>query len=212
MQATNQANNASITAVLGASGSGKGLWVKNHLLKPRPAKLLIWDLMREDGYAKICTTATTENMKDVVNACKKPRFAVAYRPDMRGNLDKQFAMFCRIANTVPNVTVVVEELSYVTKAMYSPPDWRAMSVTGRHRGMRIIGVSQRPTSVDKDFLSQCTTIHAGRLNTARDRKTLADMLCIPIQQVIDLEPLDWIERDMATGKTTTGRVKIPASR
>jgi hypothetical protein len=38
------------------------------------------------------------------------------------------------------------------------------------------------------------------------------MLCIPIQQVIDLEPLDWIERDMATGKTTTGRVKIPATR
>lgn len=212
MQKTNQANNASITAVLGASGSGKGLWVKKHLLKPKPERLLIWDLMREEGYAKLCTTATTERITEVIEACKKPRFAVAYRPDMTGNLDKQFSMFCRIANTVPNITVVVEELSYVTKAMYSPPDWRAMCVTGRHRGMRIIGVSQRPTSVDKDFLSQCTTIHAGRLNTARDRKTLADMLCVPVEQVIALAPLDWIERDMATGLTTYGRVKIPAAR
>jgi hypothetical protein len=168
--------------------------------------------MREDGYAKICTTGTTESLKEVVSLCKREKFAVNYLPNMAGDLDAQFSMFCRIANTVPNITVVVEELSYVTKAMYSPPDWRAMSVTGRHRGMTIIGVSQRPTRVDKDFLSQCTTIHAGRLNTAPDRKTLANMLCIPIQQVIELEPLDWIERDMATGRTTMGRVKIPAAR
>jgi hypothetical protein len=57
-----------------------------------------------------------------------------------------------------------------------------------------------------------TTIHAGRLNTARDRKTMADMLCIPTAQVVALQPLDWIERDIASGITTTGRVKIPARR
>ena len=209
---SNQANDASITAVLGASGSGKGLWVKHHLLRPKPDMLLIWDLMRESEYAKICTTATTNSLKIVANACKKPRFWVNYLPNLAGDIEAQFAMFCRIANAVPNITVVVEELSYVTKAGWSPPNWREMCVTGRHRGMKIIGVSQRPTSVDKDFFSQCTTIHAGRLNTMADRKRLSDMLCVPIAQVAELKPLDWIERNMATGETTAGRVKIPAQR
>lgn len=168
--------------------------------------------MHEKGYTDLCTTLSTQSLKEVANACKKPRFAVEYLPDTHGDLEQQFATFCRIAHAVPDLTAVVEELSYVTTATHAPPAWRALCVTGRHKGITIIGVSQRPTSVDKDFFSQCTTIHAGRLNTLRDQTTMAGMLNVTVEQYKALAPLEWIERNMSTGETSRGRVKIPASK
>ncbi len=77
------------------------------------------------------------------------------------------------------------------------------------RSLRIYGASQRPASIDKHFFGNATQIRTGRLNFARDVKVLADVLQVPAMQVQGLQPLDWIARDMANGKISTGKLTPP---
>jgi hypothetical protein len=72
--------------------------------------------------------------------------------------------------------VLVEELSRVTMPSWSPPAWRNLSTAGRHQGLKLIGTSQRPASIDKDFLGNCTEIRCYRVNYDRDAKVMADAL------------------------------------
>ena len=205
-----QQNDAKIYGVVGASGSGKSLYVKTVLLKPKPARLMVWNYQHEDGYTALCTTSTT-SLKAVATAAKKARFSIDFHPNHGGDLEAQFALFCRIAHAVPDVTLVVEELSFVTKPSYAPPAWRAVCATGRHTGMTIIGIAQRPAMTDKTFFSQCTTVRTGRMNFATDQRTMAGMLSCDHTDIANLQPLDYIQKDMSTGAVIRGRVKIPAS-
>jgi hypothetical protein len=84
-----------------------------------------------------------------------------------------------------------------------------MTLAGRSEALTIYGTSQRPACIDKNFFSNCTRIRSGRLNFEDDIKTMARVLKVKPDQVDSLLPLQYIERDMNTQKTTTGAVKIP---
>lgn len=88
----------------------------------------------------------------------------------------QFDRFCRIVWELNGATVLVEELSRVTMASWSPPAWKNLSTAGRHQGLTIIGTSQRPATIDKDFLGNCTEIRCYRVNYDNDAKVMADSL------------------------------------
>jgi hypothetical protein len=77
--------------------------------------------------------------------------------------------------------------------------------------VRIVGTSQRPASVDKDFLGQCTLLHTGRLGSLSDLQTMADLLMIPRDRLAALRPLEWLERDADRGEVTAGKVRLPRS-
>jgi hypothetical protein len=47
---------------------------------------------------------------------------------------------------------------------------------GRKRGLKIIGTSQRPASIDKDFLSNATLIRCGALGYPNDRVAVAAVM------------------------------------
>lgn len=195
-------------AIIGASGSGKSIHVKTKLLKPAPRRLLIWDFKRE--YSTWATP--TEKISDVVRAVRNQKaFAVAFWPSMdTKQRAAQFDQFCRIAYAVKNCTLLVEELAFVTKAGWAPPAWMMMTCTGRHEGIRIIGTSQRPAQVDKNFLGNATVLHCGRLQDQNDVRVMSDLLFVPKAELVQLKPLEYLERDMQTGKNKRGLVKIPA--
>ncbi len=88
----------------------------------------------------------------------------------------QFDRFCRIVWELEGATVLVEELSRVTMASWSPPAWKNLSTAGRHQGLTIIGTSQRPATIDKDFLGNCTEVRCYRVNYDNDAKVMADSL------------------------------------
>jgi len=85
----------------------------------------------------------------------------------------QFGIFCRIIRAIGNCKIVVEELNEVTTPNRAPPDWKWLCSRGRHRGVTIIGLSQRPASVDKDFIGNSTEIYAGCLTYDQDWKSLS---------------------------------------
>jgi len=157
---------ADIIAIFGGSGSGKSFRFRN--LTKHDKRLVVWDSMSEyDELAAI--NGDIRLLLGVLS--RKKKFRIAFRPDFE-NFDEQFRQFCKLVYAVGNMTVGIEELNEVTKPSYAPPHWRSLTSRGRHRGLHIRGMSQRPASVDKDFIGNATEIYAGRLPYAPDWKSL----------------------------------------
>lgn len=195
-------NLASIVAVLGASGSGKSAWIKRQIAKA--PRLLIWDAMHEYG-------AHGQVVNELGRLCEilssEKRFAVVFQPvPDTAKRQQQFDLLCRIALATGNLMLVVEELRFVTKPSRAPVGWAQVCLTGRHKGLRVIGASQRPASIDKDFLGNATMIHCGRLVYPEDVRAVSRAGGIPEAAIQALKPLDWIEKDMQTGKISQGRL------
>lgn len=103
-----------------------------------------------------------------------------------------------------NLSLVIEELRFVTTPSRAPLGWAQVCLTGRHRGLKVFGISQRPASIDKDFLGNCTAIRTGRLAYPEDVKAVCKVMGVPSSKVEALRPLEWLEKDMASGKLTAG--------
>jgi hypothetical protein len=204
---TNQANEASVIAVIGATGSGKGVYIKNYELKKSEKRLLIWDYMREYGpYTDVQSASLVPALQTMSGA----QFRTAFHPSFEdATRKKQFDLFCKAAVTVGNLRLVVEELAFVTSASFAPGGWKAVTSIGRHKGLRVVGASQRPAQVDKAFWSNCTEIHCGFLNYEDDQKVMAKALGVTLSDIQGLKPLEYIHKNVRTKEIKTGRVKVP---
>lgn len=201
------ANKPRIVAVIGASGSGKSATVKTDLLTAAARRrLLVWDYMREYGPL---VDSSVDVTAPLVEACRGKRFAVAMQPSFDGKIRaRQFDLFCRLGYALGDCTLLVEELAFVTTASFAPPAWSMVSCTGRHQGMSVIGCSQRPAQIDKNFLGNCSAVRCFRLNDRNDLRVMGNVLGVAEGELRALPQLEWIERDMVTGKTRRGRVDI----
>ncbi len=171
-------NSADMVGVIGSPGTGKSSYVKKDLLK-KFSRLLVWSPLEEtDDYASFCGGVVVHGkITELVAAVKRGDKAIVFVPiGKKADVDAQFEFFCRIAWELINSTVLVEELSHVTTPGHAPPAWKKLSTGGRHRGLRVIGISQRPAHIDKDFLGGCTEVRCYRVNYDRDAKVMADSL------------------------------------
>lgn len=204
-------NRPDLRAYIGATGSGKGVSIREHLAAERPARLLVWDPLHEYGeFAK-----PVGELAALAVGAKAERFALAYSPGPDPTAYRErFEMFCRIAFAVGRCTVLVEELADVTSPSYAPLAWRRCTTQGRHKGLRIIAASQRPAQVDKQFLGGCTYIRCFTLRYPADRQAMAGAMSVPLVDIADLQTVEqgrtttinFVERDFRTGKTTKGSI------
>lgn len=203
----NNSHKANILAVIGATGSGKSVYVKNYVLKKSDRRLWIWDYKREyQGYADLIT----ENLQSAMLELKKPAFRVAFRPSFDDKIRaRQFDLFCRAAWHAKNCIVLVEELGMVTTPQRAPAGWKMITTTGRSEGLSVIGISQRPAQIDKDFFSNCSEIHCGLLNDRNDIKTMANVLGLTEDDIRGLKELEYHHKNVRTKEIAAGRVKIP---
>lgn len=192
-------NKAHIMAVMGASGSGKSTFIKREISRGHP-RLLIWDMLGEyDG-------AVCAKVAEVLSAIREKKFRVVFRPSNDPKVRaQQFDLVCRAALAAGNLSFVVEELRFVTTPSRAPLGWAQVCLTGRHKGLKVYGLSQRPASIDKDFLGNCTQIRTGRLAYAADVKAVAAAVG-NADKIQALKPLEWIECDMTTGKISSGKL------
>lgn len=173
-------NKAKIHAVIGASGTGKSSYIKKELLR-NYSQLLVWSPLEDtDDYATFCGGIVVRKITDLVAAVKEGARAIVYWPSAGPDkaLKQQFDLFCRVVFECKGAHVLVEELSQVTMPSWAPPAWKKLSTAGRHRGLTLIGVSQRPANIDKDFLGNCTEVRCYRVNYDADAKVMADSLGI----------------------------------
>jgi hypothetical protein len=127
-----------------------------------------------------------------------------------------FPAFCKLAfvwmKAAPRGVLVVEELADVTSPGKAPQGWGDIIRKGRHYSGSIYGLTQRPSESDKTLAGNADVIHCGRLSFPTDRKTLAEYLDVPVDQVTALPSLHWIERDMRTRELRTGVLSFSGSR
>jgi len=197
-----------ILAALGARGTGKSAWVKQTLDRQAPKRLAVWDLMQE--YSDLTVYA---DLGEAVRAMKAKTFRIAFHPsrdDRKREL--QFDLWCRAVLAAGRLTAVVEELAFVTKPMKAPSGWREMVLLGRHEQhqLSIIGTSQRPASIDKDFLSNCDVVHCGRLAYRPDADKAAMVLDVPTEDILRLPDLAYFERAAGAAAAVRGELSFGA--
>lgn len=196
-------NSANIVAVMGGTGSGKSTFVKKEIKRLKPRRLIIFDVMHEYGAYGVIVNKLSE----AVALCRQKSFAIIYQPSSR-DLREKFNFVCKLAFQTGDMVFIIEELNRLTMPTRAPENWQDCTSRGRHKGITIYGVSQRPASLDKDFFSNATKIRTGRVNFAADIRTLANVLMIDKDEISQLKPLQYIERDMTTHKITRGMIKI----
>ena len=203
-------NAAQIWAVIGASGTGKGLWIKQQLAALQPARLVCWDFKNEYGdYAR--PVETLEGIGRAMLTAGSGPLRIRYLPRGAGekNVRKEFETLCELVYAWGQCVFVAEELSNVTTPGWAPAAWRKMTTSGRHEAVHIIGATQNPALVDKTFLGNCTLVHVCALREYPHRQYVARSIDCPLQSVTDLQQFEWIERDYATGELRNGRVQVP---
>lgn len=198
-------NKPSLRAYIGATGSGKGVSVREHLKREKSDRFVCWDPLREYGqYGKYVT-----NIPDLCKALSSPKFAVCFWPgaEVEG-FPAKFDLFCRAVFSAGNCTVHIEELADVTTPSHAPPSWRRITKQGRHQGLKVIAATQRPADCDKAFLSGVTYIRAFMLRWPKDKKVIAECMDEPLQEVSSLTTVEkadgsthitYLEKDFRAG-------------
>ncbi len=198
-------NRPSLRAYIGATGSGKGVSIRDHLKKEKAQRLVVWDPLREYGaFGRYVST-----IPELCAALKGERFAVCFWPGAEVDaFAAKFDLFCRAVFAAGNCTVHIEELADVTTPSHAPPSWRRITKQGRHRGLRVIAATQRPADCDKAFLSGITYARAFTLRWPKDKKVLAECMGEPLAEVASLTTVEkpdgstaitYLEKDFRSG-------------
>lgn len=210
---------AFIAALFGSSGSGKSAAVKQWLAHHRPTRLLIWDTMNEYGeHAKeareLATVMQAAGAGDFRSRYTGMLAGLAGQPEakQREILIERFDTFCAVAYALGDTVLVVEELQTVTRPAWAPAAWSDCTLRGRHKGLVVFGLAQRPAAVDKNFFSNATMVRTGRLNYADDVACMANVLAVPRERIAALAPLHYIQRDMLSGETVPGALEFKPAR
>lgn len=198
-------NKAKIVGIIGASGTGKGHWLKTQLLPARTGPAVIWSPLEEtDQYADLLKAVKTREIQGVIEAWKAGRDVVFVPPLAAKQIAPRFDLFCRAVWYMPGAVVLIEELSRVTSPSYAPAAWQNLSTAGRHRGITVLGTAQRPAQIDKDFLANCSEIRCFRLNYEPDAKAVASVLRVDWPLLLDLDDGHYFHRDIRARTTTPG--------
>lgn len=181
---------ADIRAVLGASGTGKSHYLKSLIAKAKRA--LVWDM--EDEYTDL-EAVTVQALPGRLHRAGQGAFKVRVIPSTdAAQRQIEFDLFCRTAMAIGKLLMLAEELRFVTQPSKAPAGWASVTLRGRKRGVKVIGASQRPASIDKDFLGNATLIRCGALGYPEDRKAVAAVMGIDpaaIEQLEGFEAIEW---------------------
>lgn len=198
-------NDASILAVMGQSGQGKGVYVKGRLRRDNPARLLIWDPMDEYGDFARGQPSTSHLVAAVTRCGRRAPFRVRYRPKGEPGsalMAREFAVWCKLAMIAGNCTALAEELSFVTRPSYAPPAWAKLCNAGRHEGIAVIGISQFPAQIDKSILSNATEVVSFYLGELPHRKVVARKLDVSETAIKSLRQFHYLHFDRDARQVT----------
>jgi len=207
-------NKPDIRAYIGATGSGKGVSIREHLEREAPTRFLAWDPLGEYGkYGR-----RLSRLEDVAKAMAAPTFRIAFDPGADpARFAPKFAFLCKLAFAAGRLKFLVEELADVTSPSFAPLEWRRCTTQGRHQGLRIVAASQRPAQVDKQFLGGCTYIRCFTLRYPQDRQAMAGAMSVPLADIDALSTVEgeretvitYWERDFRAGISQRGEIRLP---
>lgn len=197
-----------VVAIMGGTGSGKTTQVLRVLHGKARRRTLVWSPKeREDNYAgAYMGSVVVRSATDCIHEMRASgTWHVVFVPSLLRKSDEaMFSVVCMAALAARDVCVVVDELHTVTRPNMAPDGWRKLVMMGRSAGCSVIGASQRPASIDKDFFGNCSRVHVRRLGYPEDAKVCAKALGVDAAEVLALSGYKWLERNTLTGKVSRG--------
>lgn len=204
-------NQAHFECIIGKTGCGKTTVLKKRISN-LPAKVrkrsIVWSPKEEidryvDLFSGSLVVRSVEELLDVMLAAKGGEFHAVFVPYFDKKKDRAaFSAVCRLAMKAKNVLLIAEELHTCTDAGNATDGWAKVSFMGRAFGLYVFGLSQRPASLDKDFLGALSWLHVGELAHPPDRKVMAEYLGVDVSELDALCLYQGIQKDFKT-KTLT---------
>ncbi|MFZ3219888.1 MAG: ATP-binding protein [Rhodoferax sp.] len=206
------ANSATVIGIMGATGSGKSHTLRLFLKKSTVARKrsIFWSPKEaidryQDLYPGSIVCTTTSAVLQALRAAGKGAVHIVFVPTLNKKKDKAlFGVVCKIAKAAGNIALIAEEIGTVVDPNGGADGWYELVTMGRAYGVEMYALSQRPASIDKDFFSNMSVLHVGRMNYDDDVKVCAKSLRVPADDVANLTGYQWIERDILTGTIKKG--------
>jgi hypothetical protein len=209
-----------LTVAVGASRSGKTLWVRQQIDGGGYDVVLVWDVegqYRDGGY----TVASRRDLIQTVGNIAKtgaPHGRFAYY----GQSLDDFGYWSECAFVLARacharklrLAVVAEELADVTTPGKAPQGWGILIRRGLKYGADIFAITQRPSESDKTIMGNASVIHCCGLQRAGDRKYMAAEMDVEAAELqgLDRSRLEYLHKDCRTGETVHGSLKLPKNR
>lgn len=212
-------NSARVIGVIGKSGQGKGLYIKFELVNGWAGPVLVWSPMEEsDQYEKVVKArGVVRSIQALVEAARAGQKRIVFEPGhgVPANMNPskwrkiQFDLWCRVAYSLRDWMIIVEELSDVTTASHAPEAWSTLSKQGRHRGITLVAAMQRPAQADKDFLGNCTEIRCYKVGALADAKTMANVLFCTHHDILKMKKGHYRHLYMDNDEQVQGIARLP---
>lgn len=157
-----------VYSVFGRRGCGKSYLGRK--IQSRYSRRVIFDSLGEYGDADGFRVQSFDEFSRTilsVHDCDAFSIVVQFNPE-RKNFEEEFSECLRILYYVRNVQVVIEEVQ-----RYATPHrmdyWlEQLFLVGRHRGISLLCITQRPGLCHKTIISQSGHVYFGQLHEMND--------------------------------------------
>jgi hypothetical protein len=174
-------------------GSGKSYFAE-HLIRSNILPTVIYD----------GATHEHSNLGEVHTKLdfKLDKKNIVYQP--LDDTPDDFENFCNyVWKNCSNCVVVIEELANYTTSNYISPYFSRICRIGRHRGMGVIGITQRPARLSLIFMSQCDHLFIFRQRLIRDLDFLSEWSGTRInEKIAALKEYKFLHCDLSHDKIT----------
>jgi hypothetical protein len=179
-----------ITNIMGKRGSGKSYLARQRIAEfPRS---LVYDTMGEYTSGVICEDLA--ELKTVWQRSYQGNFRIIYRPL---DAEEEFEPLCRLVWECGNMGFLVEEVQTFCNARSICRDFKAIIAKGRHRGISLIGVTQRPAEISKLLTSQAKEFCIFNTTEPNDieyfRNSLGSDIVAKISELKEYEYVRWTD-------------------
>lgn len=189
-------------AVLGTTGCGKTILSRK--LQSAWSRQVVIDPMSEFSDGEIFYnfddfSARLIKLKE--EKSKKFRLIFRFSPEATAHDEIVFDQVLRACYYFKNIQIVVEEVQLLTTAHHLPQWMKNCVFRGRHEGISMIFVTQRPARLHKDLLSQCQHVFVGQLHDRNDLNYISNFVGENQEKIVNLKPGKFIY--FSPGKQTT---------
>ena len=177
---------ADIILFCGTSSCGKGHKAKQ--LTAKETRLLVFDIASDWDSQKNNVDIIKDDVSAVMVAIKKKSFRIAYRPHIRDEKG-QWELLNELVMAMGSMCYLTDELSELATSKRQVESWKILCKRGRHSGIKLRAITDRPAETDKSIISHATEIYVGQLVEPSDLAPLRARMGIDKAAKITALPL-----------------------